>query len=1055
MIARILTQLFIGFYLLIALCLFYSFKPFIETPVKEDSFITKDTLLARQLLKQEKKLYNEGNSKKAYEVLEQAKNLYRKHQLWEAAINCIIKLATYENSFPDLSSSNQYSYLAVELSQKHLSDNHPLLASAFRQKAEAFIQIGKVDSSNLLLLQAIPILEKHQVWADLAWSKIILGVNLLNAYQLDKSQLYLESADSLLYEQNLEEEDSITIQSTILSLMGVLYQLQGDYQQAIKVTNRALKIDRRNIPIDSAAIGTHLANLGNFHLTKGDYQRALDYFLQALGSYPNANSSLFYDIGELSRLQGKYTGALRYFQKSLSESRTQADKINGWIGMILTFIDLGVYESAADYAKKVIDFDKSHRQGWLLLGVTYKVQKKTNQAIECFKKAEEICWQDSTILKYSPFYLAQVYKHLGDVHLLTDNADKALELYQKALVYNHQNFNDSLNYQVNPPLTRIFTPQYFLNSLHGKAKTLTTFSNDTNKMRAALDTYQLLIQWTDSLQIGHTTEAASLDWTERFKEIYGEAIGVAYHHYQQTQDLQYLNLAFYFSEKSKNNLLLNSLKASEGKAYAGVPDSFLQKEKDLNIDVAFYEKSLQKAQTTQDTSKIQLYQRYLSETRLNLVELREQLEESFPKFHELKYGGNSLSIQEVQSQLLDKQTAFVEYFIGDSTTFAFVLTSNSAQLLPLETPQKLEKTVANFRTVLLDLEAFQKDTKAAAADYQQKATQVYQTILQPITANLPDKITQLVIVPDEFLNSLPFEALTTSNEEIKGFDFGKLPYLLHDYQIQYAYSANLLRKNQKRQTQIPSNVECLAFAPPYQERGGTFARRGDMESLRSSAVHLEGTASEIQAIAQYFKGQFDFGETATERRFKEVATQFGILHLAMHGVPDFDNANFNHLIFTDLAQGQDTLEDNLLHHYEIANMNLQAQLAVLSACETGVGKYEKGEGVYSLARSFMYAGVPSVVMSLWKVSDVSTSKIMPFFYENLANGSSKGDALHSAKVRFLEESSMRYRHPFYWSAFVLVGDAQPLNRGNDWWIWLGVLVFMGLGAFSILRIKMN
>ncbi|MFK7908483.1 MAG: CHAT domain-containing protein, partial [Chitinophagales bacterium] len=508
-----------------------------------------------------------------------------------------------------------------------------------------------------------------------------------------------------------------------------------------------------------------------------------------------------------------------------------------------------------------------------------------------------------------------------------------------------------------------------------------------------------------------------------------------------------LNLAFSFSEKSKNSLLLESIKANEGKSVVGVPDSLLQKEKDLNIDIAFYGKTLQKAQDQKEEAKIKLYQKYLSQSRLQLVDLREALERDFPKFHALKYRGETTSIAALQSKLLGKQSAFVEYFVGDSSTFAFVITQSSTDLLRLKNPSILQKEAVNFREVLLNPKAFQQDAKTAFADYQNKASILYQSVLQPVLSSLSNDIQRLILVPDGFLNAIPLEALTKTSETTAGFDFAKLPYVLYDYSIQYAYSADLLLQNQTRQSQISSNAECLAFAPSYQKGEVAAAQKGSLQQLRNTTGNLEGTVREIQAIAQFFNGQFDFGKTATERQFKQFAPQFGILHLAMHGVPDFDNANFNHLQFSNLET--DTLEDNLLHHYEIANMDLQAQLVVLSACETGVGKYEKGEGVYSLARSFMYAGVPSVVMSLWKVSDESTSELMPYFYESLHNGESKEMALQDAKIRFLEEANLEYRHPFYWSAFVMMGDGTAINRGYGNWIWWGIggFVLMGMGVF--------
>ena len=236
----------------------------------------------------------------------------------------------------------------------------------------------------------------------------------------------------------------------------------------------------------------------------------------------------------------------------------------------------------------------------------------------------------------------------------------------------------------------------------------------------------------------------------------------------------------------------------------------------------------------------------------------------------------------------------------------------------------------------------------------------------------------------------------------------------------------------------------LAFAPAYKgEANLDIALRGSLQSIRNGAIPLENTKHEILAIADYFDGIFDFGSSANEAFFKAEASNFGVLHLAMHGEPDYENPDFAHFKFTNVVE--DSLEDNLLHHYEIANMDLTAQLAVLSACETGTGKYREGEGVFSLARSFMYAGVPSVVMSLWKVNDESTSELMPYFYRNLADDMTKGAALHHAKKDFLKETDLEFRHPYYWAGFVLLGNNEPLKSGGfESIFWMTGLLFLGV-----------
>ena len=189
---------------------------------------------------------------------------------------------------------------------------------------------------------------------------------------------------------------------------------------------------------------------------------------------------------------------------------------------------------------------------------------------------------------------------------------------------------------------------------------------------------------------------------------------------------------------------------------------------------------------------------------------------------------------------------------------------------------------------------------------------------------------------------------------------------------------------------------------------------------------------------------------ANEAVFKSNAIDYGILHLATHAIIDGENPLNSYLIFTSTG---DSTEDNNLYAWELYNMRLNAQMAVLSACNTGFGKLQRGEGVMSLGRAFAYAGVPSIVMSLWPAEDESTADLMGYFYEALAEGQSKDEALRNAKLRFLKEMPPSKHHPFYWAGFVVQGDAGPL-KSNEIPLWIWGLCVVLIGCFyAILREK--
>jgi CHAT domain-containing protein len=185
------------------------------------------------------------------------------------------------------------------------------------------------------------------------------------------------------------------------------------------------------------------------------------------------------------------------------------------------------------------------------------------------------------------------------------------------------------------------------------------------------------------------------------------------------------------------------------------------------------------------------------------------------------------------------------------------------------------------------------------------------------------------------------------------------------------------------------------------------------------------------------------GDQASEAFFKENAHQYGIIHLAMHGIIDDKFPALSSLAFSEIG---DKNEDNFLQAHEIAKLSLQAQLVVLSACETGYGKYEQGEGVMSIGRAFMYAGVPTLVSTLWSVNDVATAVVMDNFYKKISQGQAPAEALQSAKIEYLATANGLSAHPFFWAAFVQIGDNQPISAAQKSYF----LIYFAFAALAAL-----
>ncbi|WP_438712798.1 CHAT domain-containing protein [Aquimarina muelleri] len=297
------------------------------------------------------------------------------------------------------------------------------------------------------------------------------------------------------------------------------------------------------------------------------------------------------------------------------------------------------------------------------------------------------------------------------------------------------------------------------------------------------------------------------------------------------------------------------------------------------------------------------------------------------------------------------------------------------------------------------------------------------------------------MVPDGPLWHCNFELLLTQKDASN--NPAALSYLLKDYAISYANSANVLFGLGKTNSTLKKQQECLAFS--FSDTTTIDTKTMSLATLRDTKIDLPGTRKEIKAIADIINGQYYFGSQAIEANFKKNAGNYTILHLALHGEVDNEQPENSKLLFT---KSKDSVEDSYLYSHELFALDIPAELTVLSACNTGSGKITKGEGIISLGTAFQYAGTKSLVLSSWEISDSTTPELMKNFYTNLKTGMNKAKALQQAKLQYLTTANINRTQPFYWGGFYLVGDTTPIPfENNTTWYWgigiaiLGILFF--------------
>jgi CHAT domain-containing protein len=223
------------------------------------------------------------------------------------------------------------------------------------------------------------------------------------------------------------------------------------------------------------------------------------------------------------------------------------------------------------------------------------------------------------------------------------------------------------------------------------------------------------------------------------------------------------------------------------------------------------------------------------------------------------------------------------------------------------------------------------------------------------------------------------------------------------------------------------------------------------QKYREKLYPLKGILKEVNRISKIVPGKIYTKDKATEEKFKESSAHYDILHLAMHTIINDKDPMYSKMAFT---QEPNSSEDNFLNTYEIYNLNLKSKLTVLSSCNTGFGKLNKGEGVMSLARGFKYAGCPSIVMTLWPVEDNSSIRLMEYFYKALKKGYDKNKAMQVAKHKFLKNSDRLHAHPYFWSGYISIGDQSSLYF-KRYFYWIGGGTIIALIAIIILIFKKN
>ena len=399
-------------------------------------------------------------------------------------------------------------------------------------------------------------------------------------------------------------------------------------------------------------------------------------------------------------------------------------------------------------------------------------------------------------------------------------------------------------------------------------------------------------------------------------------------------------------------------------------------------------------------------------------------------------------------QIIREGQALVEYRICDTSLFAFIITNKDYFVLLQNLNVNLDQIADDYLNLLKDKD-FNKTV--INPNFLNLSYTLHSLLFKPIDSLI--NVNSLIIIPDGILGYIPFETLLTEKANIDSNDYSDLPYLIKKISVNYAYSAALYLLSTEK-SQNDNDFRLLAMAPFSSDKDNITSDNEILSALRERGINqisLPGTKTEVENINKLFPGTIYFDSAATEMAFWNYAKNYGLLHIASHGIIDDQNPMYSKLLF--YKDTKDSIYDGELNTYELFNMQINADLAVLSACNTGSGKLQKGEGIMSMARGFLYAGVPSIVMTLWSVDDRSSAELIKYFYKYLKEGKSKDEALRQSKLDYLTKTKNPEKlHPRYWAGYVLIGDGTAIANRNPTKLVLIIFViitFLGLTWFLI------
>ena len=941
--------------------------------------------------------------------------------------------------------------LAIPFAENNKQPQNTDLAGVSYRLGYYASKMGDFPLAKSHYIKSLKLLEKTGKQDYVFYNQVYnaLGGMMWQEAKLDSARFYFQEAVKVL--EKTDEKDIMNryFRPALVKLnLAVLWNALGKNREAISISEESIAGFQEYISrsTDEARIykakGNQcmaIDNMATFYNTLGEHlrtQELLEYsFEQKKKLYEENDINIIISniiIAEAKTAVRDFEGAAENADRALQLLETNSGADMYWEAAALStratiYDSMGDLEKAATYyeqAEKVYrkTMGNTHTKDFLDNLLEYSIFAAKNHQKE---KALSLAYETYNFTQEGDFKntLQEFYHiiNLAQVHFLLKNYPEAEKYSEEALCFNMLKQEEKisttdsiLSHYRKPHALLINAASRYYQAKEQSPAFLKELLKQVEEGIAILDHRKKVV---------NTHEDVTLLITEN-EELLNFAKKIRLELYQITKDEVYLNKLISLHESSIYNRIRSRLNLRENIAFQHIPKKFIARESYLKNKMT---SSLHEAENGDIKSFFTASE--------NWEIFLDSLKNYFPKYYKMRYATLEMPITDLQ-QKIPKNTTVVRYIFIEDHLYAFLVSNSIKKLIKLD-----------FSSVKNHIAKLQDDDNSV----DRMSTlfyELYQALWAPLESDVNTK--KVVIVPDRDLFNLSFELLTP--KPIKSFQEMASNSLLASHDISYNFSL-LLYKDKPKVSNYSD--EFIAFAPGFNSK-----MKDDYKMAVKDSVNLDKSyltllpqpfiKNLVVEYSEIFNGNYFVNENARKELFINNAKDHKIIHIGTHAENNNLSPELSRLIFAKKIDGTNSYDENSLYAYEIYNIDLSSNVAILTACDTGKPSYQAGEGMISLAHAFNYAGSESILTSLWEIDEQSSAKIVKLFYNRLAEGMPKDEALRKAKLDYLATAEGRTAAPQYWAGLVIIGDTSTLNLSKDekyWWCALAGLLIIAM--FSV------